>query len=75
MSSTQAELQYEGYPTYYAWLRAQYAQKRRLLMDGLTAAGEYLVSITVGRESATLAYATGDSLLHRRRYNVLACAP
>ena len=36
---TQAEAEYEGFPTYYAWLRAQYDGKRRLLMDGLAAAG------------------------------------
>jgi kynurenine--oxoglutarate transaminase/cysteine-S-conjugate beta-lyase/glutamine--phenylpyruvate transaminase len=34
-----AELPYEGHPSYYAWLRAQFASKRAILEEGLVAAG------------------------------------
>jgi aspartate/methionine/tyrosine aminotransferase len=35
----EAEKPYEGFPTYFHWLRAQYARKRAMLADGLKAAG------------------------------------
>jgi DNA-binding transcriptional MocR family regulator len=34
-----ADHPYEGFATYYEWLRAQYARKRGILMQGLAAAG------------------------------------
>lgn len=34
-----ADTPYEGFPTYYAWLLAQYTRKRDILMAGLRAAG------------------------------------
>jgi len=35
----EAELPYEGHASYFAWLQASYARKRRVLADGLAAAG------------------------------------
>ncbi len=34
-----ADEPYEGYPSYYAWLNAQYTRKRDILVNGLRAAG------------------------------------
>lgn len=34
-----AELPYKGHPSYYAWLRAQFASKRAILEEGLVSAG------------------------------------
>lgn len=34
-----ADEEYEGFPTYYDWLRAQYTRKKDILMAGLTASG------------------------------------
>ena len=34
----EAEKPYLGFPTYYAWLREEYARKRQILKDGLLAA-------------------------------------
>lgn len=36
---TVAEQPYQGFPTYYAWLLAEYTRKRDILMAGLKAAG------------------------------------
>jgi DNA-binding transcriptional MocR family regulator len=35
----QAEQPYAGFPTYYAWLCAEYRRKRGILMQGLASAG------------------------------------
>lgn len=35
----QAEQPYEGFPSYYAWLRGEYIRKRDILMAGLASAG------------------------------------
>lgn len=38
-----ADASYEGFPSYYAWLRAHYAHKRDVLVAALRAAGLYAV--------------------------------
>ena len=35
-SFLQAEQPYEGFPTYYAWLRSEYIRKRDILMQART---------------------------------------
>ncbi|KAM3570495.1 hypothetical protein VYU27_007443 [Nannochloropsis oceanica] len=36
---TKAKEPYEGFPSYYAWLKEEYSRKRSLLIDALTTAG------------------------------------
>mmetsp|Transcript_15949 Transcript_15949/g.35297 ORF Transcript_15949/g.35297 Transcript_15949/m.35297 type:complete len:326 (+) Transcript_15949:133-1110(+) len=43
-----AEQPYEGYSTYYEWLRSQFSSKRAILEEGLVAAGMQPISSTGG---------------------------